>query len=622
MVQLRCHRLPGRARRSRARVLAASLALAALAAPAYASAATFTVTSTDDSGAGSLRQAIVDANANSPSTVAFAIPESDAGFDGAVFVIAPSSALPIVRNGVHIDGQTQTAFGGETNPAGPEVLLSGSQVVGPAGGIEISGDGSAVSGLVVNGFTGAGIGVTRSIDTTSSHNRIVGNYVGTNARGTVAVPNTGGGIFVGGFGSPGLQAADNVISGNLVSGSGVDGVAFCDALRTTIVDNRIGTTRTGLGPLANAGHGIALYCAGDGDFTIEDNTIAFNAGDGYFDTPDYRFSATLHDHNALRRNSIHSNGGIAVNLSPPPFATIDSVTPNDHCDGDVGGNELQNYPELTDVSLTGPGTTIDGTLDSVAGQTFEIELYSSDAADASGYGEGERYLGSTTATTDAGCTASFSTVVPIDVAPGQSVSATAIDAAGNSSEFGPVVEVPVTGPPGPTGPAGPTGSPGPAGPTGSPGPAGPTGSPGPAGPAGPAGPTGPGGPTGAAGTPGHDGATGPAGSQGAPGTQGPTGPAGARGPRGKAGRDARVTCKVTRAGRRVRCNVTFVGRQAIRSLRARLVRGHRTYAVGNSAHSSVTLRPRRRLATGRYTALVTVRASNGRTSRIRQSVLL
>src|SRR5690242_4562474 len=104
--------------------------------------ATFLVTTTADSGAGSLRQAILDADAApaGPLTIDFQIPTSDPNFvdddaalsggDAApdVFVISPLSALPALNNpnaGIAIDGGSQTAFTGDTNPFGPEVVLDG-----------------------------------------------------------------------------------------------------------------------------------------------------------------------------------------------------------------------------------------------------------------------------------------------------------------------------------------------------------------------------------------------------------------------------------------------------------------------------------------------------------------
>src|SRR5262245_32065056 len=84
-----------------------------LLASAPATANTYTVTSTADSGAGSLRQAILDANAHlGADTIAFNITGSG------VQTITPASALPTVTDPVTIDGYTQAGSSANTHPFG------------------------------------------------------------------------------------------------------------------------------------------------------------------------------------------------------------------------------------------------------------------------------------------------------------------------------------------------------------------------------------------------------------------------------------------------------------------------------------------------------------------------
>ena len=67
------------------------------------SAATFTVTNINDSGAGSLRQAITDANAaGGADTIDFNIVGSG------VHTIVPASTLPLITGPVTIDGGVAT----------------------------------------------------------------------------------------------------------------------------------------------------------------------------------------------------------------------------------------------------------------------------------------------------------------------------------------------------------------------------------------------------------------------------------------------------------------------------------------------------------------------------------
>ena len=76
-------------------------------------AATFTVINTDDSGAGSLRQAILDANGNAGlDTIAFNIPGAG------VHTISPATALPTITDPVVIDGYSQPGASPNTDPDG------------------------------------------------------------------------------------------------------------------------------------------------------------------------------------------------------------------------------------------------------------------------------------------------------------------------------------------------------------------------------------------------------------------------------------------------------------------------------------------------------------------------
>src|SRR5438093_4955290 len=162
-------------------ILILATAVAIIAPLHYVRAAGFTVTNTNDSGSGSLRQAILDANSNgaTPHTIVFNIPTADPGFDGSVFTIKPLSPLPELRGGITVDGATQTLFSGDTNSLGPEVVLNGS-MLGSGSGLVISGDGGGVKGLVVNGFPDGGLSLSRlPFDSTPSGNQILNNYLGT-----------------------------------------------------------------------------------------------------------------------------------------------------------------------------------------------------------------------------------------------------------------------------------------------------------------------------------------------------------------------------------------------------------------------------------------------------------
>ena len=131
---------------------------------AAAPAAIFTVTTTADSGAGSLRWAIEQANAAAGlDTIAFNI--AGAG----VKTIAPLTILPTITDAVIVDGATQPGFAGA-----PLIELRGAScAASPCHGLWITAGGSTVKGLIINRFPDRGI-----LLETGGGNTIVGNYLG------------------------------------------------------------------------------------------------------------------------------------------------------------------------------------------------------------------------------------------------------------------------------------------------------------------------------------------------------------------------------------------------------------------------------------------------------------
>src|SRR5207249_1663865 len=107
--------------------------------------------------------------------------------------------------------------------------------------------------------------------------------------------------------------------------------------------------------------------------------------------------------------------------------------------GHTGANNLQNFAVLTSaITNKGGNTVIAGSFTSVAQSSTPIivDFYASSAVDSSGYGEGQIYLGSQTATTKSNGTFMIPAFRPALAVPvGYYVTATATDSAGNTSEF-------------------------------------------------------------------------------------------------------------------------------------------------------------------------------------------
>jgi parallel beta-helix repeat protein len=299
------------------------------------------VTNTSDSGAGSLRQAILAANTSgSPSTIVFNIPTSDPGFNGHWFTIAPLSPLPaLVTSGTVIDGSTQTTFSGDTNLAGPEMFLDGRSQVGEAG-LSVRSSSNVVEGLTVSGFPKDGI----SIDG-GGGNVVRGNYVGTDPTGTAAIPNGTSAPFTGGVniqsgGTNTLIGGTAPGAGNVISGNGGFGV-FITGSGTIIQGNLIGTDATGMHALGNAIDGIAAPPSGLGNILIggtalgAGNVISGNGGFGVISN----VSGTTIQGNLVGTNS---TGSAAI-----PNGTSGSPS--------TGGIAIQSASTNTLIGGTAPG---------------------------------------------------------------------------------------------------------------------------------------------------------------------------------------------------------------------------------------------------------------------------
>ncbi len=279
--------------------------------------ATYTVSHTGDSGVGSLRQSIINSNANAgKDTIVFNIPGTGAHF------IAPLASLPTITDLVIIDGFTQPGASPNTAAVGNnavwKILLIGNNALGSA--LTITAGNSEVRGLRIYGFSsasalrlvtnggntvdgnylgdtstgnangvriesanntiGGGAPEERNIISGSNGygihltgsgatgNKVQGNYIGTSSTGGTKQPNALSGVFldnnahdntIGGGEFLGIDSVGNVISGNGGSGIYLFGTGVTG---NKIYSNYIGTTATGTAALSNTESGVRIR---DGD---------------------------------------------------------------------------------------------------------------------------------------------------------------------------------------------------------------------------------------------------------------------------------------------------------------------------------------------------------------------
>lgn len=357
------------------------------------------VTNLDDSGAGSLRQAMIDVQEpdcddRSPCKIIFRIPQELA--TNGVYTIRPLTPLPPIRqHHVVIDGFTQTLFAGDTNPAGPEIEINGS-LSQPGSGlvVELAGalGGVALRALTINGWDGNGVQFTTGeLGTYYQHNYLTGLYLGTDPTGTRSVPNRGHGalIRVGGTWSTltvsCYPSARGLCEPSIIGGNDGDGIRVEGPGDVYFGSVRIGTMIVGV-PIPNRGNGVTL-AAGAG-VNFNSSWIETNEGDGI----------RLLDPGTVAYfygTSIRANGGLGID------AGEDGVSAEEF----TAESGFINAPEVVSAShdaTTGKTTvivTVPGLAPLEQYHFREIRLFASPEPDPSGYGEGARQLEVTVRTT-------------------------------------------------------------------------------------------------------------------------------------------------------------------------------------------------------------------------------
>lgn len=198
--------------------------------------ATFAVANLNDTGAGSFRQAITDAN-------------SSAGADTISFAVAGTiqlrTALPIVSGEVDINGDTAPGFAGTPLV---EVDFRGQAGLRLAAGAS----GSSIRSLALGNSNSHGITLTNTTNVL-----IVGNFIGLDLDGVTAVPNKGNGIEVV-KGSGNTIGGETAVARNVISANRGHGINLNSSSSNFVLGNYIGTDQTGTLDRGNLNNGIVV----------------------------------------------------------------------------------------------------------------------------------------------------------------------------------------------------------------------------------------------------------------------------------------------------------------------------------------------------------------------------
>ncbi|MHB9068390.1 MAG: RHS repeat-associated core domain-containing protein [Pirellulaceae bacterium] len=384
----------------------------------------------DDGISGQVSQALV---ATTTETDDSDIGDIDPDWPHSWWSLRPDSALPFLNTNLTIDGYSQPGSSLNTLSIGTNAVLrielDGSGVANGSG-LTVLFATATIQGLVINRFPGSGIELA-----VSSNNVMVGNFIGTDPSGSLALGNQGAGVQmsagIGNIVGGAAPEARNLISANRQSGVGLfgDTTGFVGLTNNhQIVGNLIGTDRDGVRPLGNAQSGVLLASGFRpvNDNRIEGNTIAFNAQDGVLIATGGVGAEGQLLGNHILTNSIFANGGLGI--------LIAGAHVNDPGDADTGPNNRQNFPVLTEIASTAVQSIVFGTLNSNPRTQFLIQFFASEEADPSGHGEGKTFLGETVVVTDSAGDVAFGAEVPVVIPESAQVTATATRLVDNDSD--------------------------------------------------------------------------------------------------------------------------------------------------------------------------------------------
>ena len=289
----------------------------------------FLVSTVADSGAGSLRQAILDSNATP------GLNTIDFGIGVGPKIISPDSPLPQVTNTVAIDGRTQ-----QEDYVFPPIELDGSSAGGGAIGLEfIAGSGaSTVVGLFIDDFDQAAISI-------ASNGVVVQNcYIGTNPQISDHPPMTYGVV---------LHGANNTVGGTtLGSGTVIEGTSSAVLISgSSAIGNVISSTS-----LTN--HNIGVEISGGSGNTIGGTTAG--AGNSILlSTYGVEFDDVNSSDNLVEGNQIGTDG-VNAGLGNDFGVEINSGSGNTIGGTATGSSNVISDNFLVGVDVNGTGNLVEG----------------------------------------------------------------------------------------------------------------------------------------------------------------------------------------------------------------------------------------------------------------------
>lgn len=335
---------------------------------------TYTVTNTNNSGPGSLRLAITNAN-------------SHAGGDRIEFTVSGTitlaTGLPVITDvqGVTIDGTTAP-----DSLNGPDIIIDGASIDGA--GLFLNSDENTVLGLKMTNFGAEGIRITganNKVGGTGVRDRVVllsngriccsaqlsvlggstatkirGNYIGVDSDGTTVGGNGGATILINGNSNNTVIGGTNTAQRNVIAGGTTANISVVAGANTIIQQNYIGVTSDATAGAGTTQAGIVLTDNADGTRIFQNVISNHTAG---------AIQSGGADNLTIQGNFIGVNGTGTAAIPNADGGTGSIIDILDSTSFTIGGADLSDTTTRNIISgnTGGPGKTIsiEGTSDGV-----------------------------------------------------------------------------------------------------------------------------------------------------------------------------------------------------------------------------------------------------------------
>ena len=270
-------------------------------------------------------------------------------------VISGNSQYGIYIGGTNTGGNIIEGNYIGTDPSGSIAVpngLSGVFIGGATLGNNIGEPAVAGARNVISGNSQYGVWVS---DTNTTGNVVVGNYIGTDATGSNAIPNQSSGIFMGG------GSSDNLVFKNVLSGNDGYGVFVTNTMDNTIWGNYIGLNAGGEIALGNTMSGIGIFSGAQVNAIGPLNAISGNVQYGI------EIGGPATANNRVFGNYIgtDASGTNSPGVQPIGIGIVGGATGN--IIGEGGGGNVLSGNTTYGVYISDPGTSSNNILGNLIG---------------------------------------------------------------------------------------------------------------------------------------------------------------------------------------------------------------------------------------------------------------